>query len=134
MKFFQIGLASTFLVLSSSLLTAQSSNAKTAGDSTHTPQLCDFIELDVRPEPIKRVQPLYPAELKAAHKSGDALISFIIDIDGSVKNPTIEKASEPAFGEAALAAVSAWTFKPGYKNGTPVPCRLSLPIVFALEK
>lgn len=96
-------------------------------------KLCPLTELDKKPNPTKRVQPHYPADLKAARITGEAVISFVVDVDGSVKNARIEKATEPAFGEAALAAVSAWEFEPGSKNGTPVACQLSLPLKFALQ-
>jgi protein TonB len=97
------------------------------------PALLNLSELDKKPTPIKRVQPVYPAELKAARVSGEAVISFVVDVDGSVRNAQVEIATEPAFGEAALAAVAAWKFEPGSKNGTPVACQLTLPLRFALS-
>lgn len=101
--------------------------------SSATIKLHNFAELDKRPNPVYRQQPLYPAELKAARVTGEAVIAFVVDVDGSVKDARIVKATEPAFGEAALAAVSTWKFEPGMKNGSPVACQLSMPLRFALS-
>ncbi|MFT3782196.1 MAG: energy transducer TonB [Nibricoccus sp.] len=94
----------------------------------------DVSELEVKPKPIKRVQPLYPAELKANKISGEAVVSFVVDTDGTVKNIRVERTTEQAFGEAAVAAVAEWKFEPGSIKGTPVPCQLSLPLVFSVQK
>jgi TonB family protein len=132
MKTIRIALISTAVGLSAFSLCAQQQGAIANPSTESAPALLNLSELDKKPTPIKRVQPLYPAELKAARKTGEAVISFVVDVDGSVKNLRVEKATEPAFGEAALAAVAAWEFEPGSKNGTPVACQLSLPLRFAL--
>jgi len=107
--------------------------AEPPNGATTAPAPEDLSNLDKLPTPIKRVQPSYPAELKAARVTGEAVISFVVDANGSVKNLRVEKATEPAFGEAALAAVAAWEFEPGRKNGKPVNCQLSIPLRFTLS-
>ena len=118
--------------MSGSSLWAQQQGTVANQSATNATKLCDLSELDTQPKPIKRVQPLYPAELKANRISGDVVLSFVVDVDGSVTNLSIEKASDQAFGEAAVAAVASWKFEPGVKNGAPVRCRLTLPLRFAL--
>lgn len=111
-----------------------------AGNSVATPAQAagtvapfDLSQLDTKPKPTKTVQPLYPAELKAARVTGDVVLAFVVDADGAVKNLRVEKATEPAFAEAALAAVAAWEFEPGTKDGKPVSCQLTLPLRFTLS-
>lgn len=133
MKTISIGLVSLIAALSGVSLWAQPPCEAAAPCDVKGIKLCDIAELDTKPNPIKRVQPLYPAELKAARITGEALVSFVVDVDGSVKNAKVEKTTDNAFGEAAVAAVSAWTFEPGFKNGVPVACRLILPLRFALS-
>lgn len=96
-------------------------------------KIYDLRELTTAPKPLKQVQPLYPADLKAARVAGEVVVTFLVDTDGSVENPVVEKASEPAFGEAAIQALSAWQFAPGTKDGVPVRCRLILPLKFAIS-
>ncbi|MFT3869568.1 MAG: energy transducer TonB [Nibricoccus sp.] len=134
MKTSKIALLVLAAGLSGLSLSAQQSAAETSPCAQTDSKLCPLTELDKKPNPIKRVQPRYPADLKAARITGEAVISFVVDIDGSVKSVRVEKATDPAFGEAALAAVSAWEFEPGSKNGTPVACQLSLPLKFALHE
>lgn len=133
MKTTRIALLAIAASLSGLSLCAQQQGAAINPSVATTPALHDLSDLDKMPTPIKRVQPVYPAELKASRKTGEAVISFVVDVDGSVKNLRVEKATEPAFGEAALAAVAAWEFEPGRKNGTPVACQLSLPLRFTLS-
>jgi protein TonB len=132
MKSSKISLVLITAVLSGTSLWAQQ-NAATPQSAANAINLCDVAELDTKPKPIKRVQPLYPAELKAARVTGEVVVSFVVAADGSVKNVCVEKATDTAFGEAAAAAVSTWEFEPGYKNGVPVACKLNLPLRFALQ-
>lgn len=133
MRTIKIILIAIIACLSGLSLCAQQQDGAAKPSTATAPVLLNLSDLDKKPMPIKRVQPVYPAELKAARVSGEAVISFVVDVDGSVKNARVEKTTEPAFGEAALAAVAAWQFEPGSKNGTPVACQLSLPLRFALS-
>ena len=42
----------------------------------------------------------------------------------------LRSASDPAFGEAALAAIRMWRFLPSVRNGTPVATNAVIPFVF----
>jgi periplasmic protein TonB len=92
----------------------------------------DLAELDTPPEAVKRTAPLFPAELRAQRISGKALISFVVDANGEVRDVAEVEATHPQFGHAAVQAVSLWRFKPGMKAGKKVACRLHVPILFAL--
>jgi TonB family protein len=75
--------------------------------------------------------PEYPAKLAKAGIRGTASVRFRIGINGAVLDPEVANASDPAFGEAALAAVRQWRFLPGIKDGRPVETEAELPFEFA---
>jgi TonB family protein len=91
-------------------------------------------QLDVRPTPVFQARPQYPAELAAKKQGGEAIIEFLVDPAGDVRDASVQRATHPEFGPAALAAVQKWKFKPGMKNGQAVTTRLQVPIVFHLDK
>ena len=91
-------------------------------------------ELDTAPKPTVRRAPVYPFSLRRAGITGDALISFVVGSDGSIRQEEVVSATHPEFGEAALKAVQQWTFAPGQKAGMPVNVRLRVPIVFSISK
>ena len=64
---------------------------------------------------------------------GEAVIDFIVDTEGNVVEATVAKSTDPAFTDAALAAVRSWKFTPGKKAGQPVNTRMRLPMTFTFE-
>jgi TonB family protein len=74
--------------------------------------------------------PEYPRSLKAANLKGLAKIAIHIGANGAVTDPVVRSASDPAFGEAALAAIRMWRFLPSVRNGTPVATNAVIPFVF----
>ena len=87
--------------------------------------------LDQPLTPIYQLAPNYPASIPAAEKrKGDVLLSMVICQDGRVRLPQVLKASDPAFGWAALTAVNQWIFEPPMRDGMPVDVRVQLPVTF----
>ncbi len=74
--------------------------------------------------------PIYPAAALGSNAAGSATIVFEISATGAVTDPVLKQASQPEFGEAALAAVREWRFLPRVKNGRPVATRVELPLSF----
>jgi protein TonB len=66
------------------------------------------------PQPIKRVEPVYPVEAARAGTSGFVEIEYTIDAAGKVANVSVVNA-RPArtFETAAVKAVKQWQFAPG---------------------
>jgi len=90
----------------------------------------DPSKVTVVPVVTQQGVPLHPRELLEAGVGGDATILCTVKTDGSVTDAMIVKASDIRFGDAALAAVLAWRFRPAVLKGTPVDCRLMVPIKF----
>jgi len=90
----------------------------------------DVTQLDVIPKAIHQVAPVYPLAMRLDEAGGFALVSIIADREGNVVEATVTRATDPAFGEAALTAVRAWKFSPGQKSGRAVSTKMQLPISF----
>ena len=85
---------------------------------------------DAGPQPFFGVAPAGPESLRQSGARGEAVISLRISERGAVVAPAVASASDPAFGEAALAAVRQWRFLPQVKNGQAIETRVSLPFAY----
>jgi TonB family protein len=85
---------------------------------------------DAAPQPFVGPPPEYPEKLFKANVSGQAVIHFTLSQNGRVVDPTIKSSTDPAFGEAALAAARLWRFLPKVKGGAAVPVQVDLPFNF----
>ncbi len=82
------------------------------------------------PKPFYGTTPAYPAALHKSGLKGEAVVTMRIDARGYVIEPVIERASEPPFGEEALAAVRSWRFIPQVQEGRAVESKASIPFAF----
>jgi TonB family protein len=82
-------------------------------------------ELDERPVAIKTVQP--EVGYDTGRNGGSAMISLVVDRDGTPKDLKVESATDVEFGRRCLAAAAQWRFRPGTIKGVPVRTRVSLP-------
>jgi protein TonB len=94
-------------------------------------------EVDQPPRTLRTFPPQYPYIAKRDNIEGRIVLKFVVDVDGSAKEPEVVRAEPPEvlelFAEAALKAVERYKFKPAVKNGKGVLCIVKLPIVFELE-
>jgi len=90
-------------------------------------------QLDIQPVFRKRVQPVYPFELKKIGLGGEVMVEFVAKPDGMVGDISVVKATHEAFAKAAVEAMAKWEFKPGQKGGQPVHARMQQPFVFTLN-
>ncbi len=94
--------------------------------------LCTMTDLDQPPRPVYQTPPEYPAELKQKKIQGSVLILFVVDRQGRVMDPKVQKSTHPAFEGPAMRAIRRWRFEPGSRNGSPVQFKMRIPITFAL--
>lgn len=85
---------------------------------------------DAAPKPFVGPVPEYPAALRKTGGKGEAVVQIRISPRGAVLDPTVASATDPAFGEAALAAVRLWRFLPQVKEGQAVETMVNMPFVF----
>lgn len=94
----------------------------------------DASDVEVAPVPTERVQPAYPARARSQGATGYVTLSFVVDVDGSVQDIAVAESDPPGiFDDAAVQAVSQWTFQPGEQAGTPVPVRVRQTLRFELD-
>lgn len=86
------------------------------------------------PRPFYGSAPAYPADLRKAHPRGEVVLTMRISPRGTVLDPTVESASDPLFGEAALAAVRQCRFLPRVQDGHAVETKISMPFAFEPPK
>lgn len=98
-----------------------------------TPKKIEAQAMDHPPVPTQIVQPHFPAEMRKARISGEAVVSLIVGSNGEVQDAIIARSTHREFESAALEAVRQWKFDPGQKAGRPVNTRVDLPVVFQLE-
>jgi protein TonB len=84
---------------------------------------------------IHSVRPAFTTEAMHARVSGVALLDCVVNPDGTVSNIRVVRSVDPRYGldAQAIAALRQWRFKPGMKQGTPVPVAVRVELFFALH-
>lgn len=93
----------------------------------------DAMEVDRPPQVKVRAAPVYPFAMRRAGVTGRVVVEFTVDTDGSVRDVAAVESNRVEFEQAAIQAVSKWTFSPGIKNNREVKTRLRVPILFTLN-
>ena len=93
------------------------------GNGVETPQL------------LKEVKPQYTAQAMRAKIQGEVLLECIVQPDGSVGNIRVVRSLDSAFGldQEAIKAARQWRFRPGTRQGQPVPVLVTIAIAFTLR-
>jgi TonB family protein len=102
-------------------------------EKKHPERIVSADELDLPLKPLSTKRPVFPRELLEKATTGKTVIELLIDEKGHAKLPRVVSASDPAFGWAAVQAVSSWWFQPPHQNGKPVITRVRVPIDFKVE-
>ena len=78
---------------------------------------------------------MYPEALRALGKTGQVVLSVLIDKFGKVRNIAVVASDDEAFTQAAIAAVQASSFMPAKIDGDSVAVKLKLsPLVEAYSR
>jgi periplasmic protein TonB len=75
------------------------------------------------PVVIRRVEPVVGRALRG--RAAVATVEAVIGEDGQVRNVCVSS-GDPEWGRAVATALRKWQFKPGTKDGKPVPVLFSL--------
>lgn len=89
---------------------------------------------DGPPQLLVGPAPEYPRALRKTRPAGKAVVHCLIHKNGTVTDPAVTSSTDPAFAEAALAAVRQWRFIPRIKGGEPVEMAVDVPLNFAAPK
>jgi len=84
---------------------------------------------------LKRVQPIYPADMKANGVTGTVMIEALIQKDGTVSDLHVMNTDvDPELVTAATDAVSQWQYRPALLNGQPVVVLTNIAVTFELSQ
>jgi protein TonB len=81
-------------------------------------------EIDQKPRAIFQASPIYPSEMRQKKVEGYVTLIFLVDANGKVASPKVEKSSASAFDRPALDAIKRWKFDAAVKGGQRVSCRM----------
>lgn len=84
------------------------------------------------PVPVRRPEPEYTEEARLAMLQGTVVVQVVIGIDGLAHDARIMRELGLGLDENALEAISQWQFKPGVKDGQPVPVAATIEVNFRL--
>ncbi len=84
------------------------------------------------PSVISKVEPEYSEEARKAKWQGVVEISLVVDEHGLPQNMKVTHALGLGLDEKAIQAVQKWKFKPGMKDGKPVPVIATIQVNFRL--
>ena len=93
-------------------------------------------EVDVKPEVLTQVAPLYPDDAAKQNVQDVVVLQVLVDSGGRPQTIRLLRGSRkaPLLDGAAAAAVRQWTFKPAMKNGEPVACMFNVGVPFPPAK
>lgn len=86
------------------------------------------------PQVIYKVQPRYTDEARTARVEGTVVLDVTVGSDGIPSDVVVKKSVDEGLDRNAVEAVRQWRFKPGAKDGVPVPVQAVIEINFRLMK
>ena len=84
------------------------------------------------PVVIAKADPEYSEEARIARLAGTVRVSLVVGEDGTVRDVRTAASLGLGLDEKAIDAVRKWHFKPGLKDGMPVPVGVTIEINFRL--
>ena len=87
------------------------------------------------PQVLREVKPAYTADAMRAKVQGAVWLECIVMPDGSVGEVRVTRSLDPIFGldQEAIKAAKMWRFKPGMRQGEPVPVVITIELTFTLR-
>jgi TonB family protein len=85
-----------------------------------------------QPALMRKVEPEYSELARIAQFQGSVALSIVVGTDGIPSNIQVAKPLGFGLDEKAVEAVSKWQFKPGVKDGQPVPVFATIEVNFRL--
>ena len=117
--------------------TAQASNLRNALRPTQFRQRAAAAAVRVAngvtaPTLAYKVEPEYSEEARAARYQGTVVVAVTVDTDGTAQDMKVVRGLGLGLDDKALQAISQWKFKPGAKDGQPVPVMATIEVNFRL--
>ncbi len=87
----------------------------------------------IAPELVRRVEPLYPDEIRKLHIDGLVILQVAIGASGAVEDVRLLRSLTPELDTAAMTAVRQWQYKPAMLDRNAVPSLINVPVLFKLQ-
>jgi TonB family protein len=84
------------------------------------------------PVPIYKPEPEFSEEARRAHFQGTVVLFVVVDANGDPRNVKVLRPLGLGLDQKAVEAVNRWKFRPGMKDGNPVPVQATIEINFRL--
>jgi protein TonB len=87
------------------------------------------------PVVLMEKKPAYTADAMRAKVQGSVWLECIVMPDGSVGDVKVTRSLDPIFGldQEAIKAAKQWRFRPGMRQGEPVPVIITIELTFTLR-
>jgi TonB family protein len=82
--------------------------------------------------PLFKPEPEYSEEARKAKFQGSVIVALIVDEKGNPQSIRVIRPLGLGLDEKAIEAVQKWRFKPGLKDGRPVPVTAQIEVSFRL--
>lgn len=90
-------------------------------------------QVSTRPRTTRQVKPLYMTAAKEAGIQGIVVLDAVVEPDGTVGDIRVTDSLDPGLDQEAVKAVKQWLFRPGTRDGKPVPVRVEILLAFGLK-
>jgi periplasmic protein TonB len=84
------------------------------------------------PQVLTRYEPEYTREARKIKYNANVLLWLVVGADGAPRNIKVIRAVGMGLDEKAAEAVSTWRFRPGTKDGKPVPVQANIEVSFRI--
>ena len=74
-----------------------------------------------------------PADAMRAKITGTVILRGVVDRSGTVSDVRVVRSLYPSLDVEASHAFSRWEFRPGRRNGEPVPMAISVDMTFMVQ-
>ncbi|HEX6038737.1 energy transducer TonB [Longimicrobium sp.] len=116
------------------LLCSLAAPARAQEPAADSARVYELAEVEQRPRPANlgalrdALAANYPAEQLHARTAGTVLVSFVVEPDGTLRDPRVLTSTDPAFDAPTVAAVQGLRFEPARLADRAVPVRAQLNI------
>ena len=84
------------------------------------------------PSVLSKVEPEYSEEARKAKWQGTVVLQLVVDEKGMPQQMKVTRSLGLGLDQKAIEAVAKWRFKPGLKDGKPVPVIATIEVNFRL--
>jgi periplasmic protein TonB len=88
------------------------------------------------PRLVKEFKPVYTTEAREAGIQGTVGLEAVVTSEGKVGDVRVTGSLDTVYGldDEAVKCVKRWLFRPGTKDGKPVPVQVEIEISFTLRR